>query len=158
MACLGLEPRAAWWKVQTNPLSFCHFVWLIHFNLFRTRVIMNESPTPNSTSTSLLLSTSTFADESVQIFFEFILHGVVLNLVGLVRLPYSVLRPYTNLDVIVRYKLYIQLRLHGLINKHFNYRTSQKLINCKVHYVHIFWSHWTFQTLPIIEVTSLSNG
>jgi hypothetical protein len=39
-----------------------------------------------NSSSSLLLSTTAFADESMQIFFEFILHGVVLNLVGLVRL------------------------------------------------------------------------
>ena len=33
MACLGLEPRAAKWKVQTNPLSYGGTPYLTVFNV-----------------------------------------------------------------------------------------------------------------------------
>ena len=31
MVCLGLEPRVAGWKVQTNPLSYGGSPYLIYF-------------------------------------------------------------------------------------------------------------------------------
>ena len=40
MVCLGLEPRAAGWKAQMNPLSYGGPLYLHYINLYLTTTIL----------------------------------------------------------------------------------------------------------------------